>query len=141
MKQLSEFVGEILFKINYLKYITKLLFLNKKAFSVFCFEYIIKVVQIYLELVSIVIEFPIRKGLEHIFSYTIASFAASIFVIPFYLVALPFSLIARFVDTKKSNDFFESQEGVTKLIYDGDEQNAYIRKKYFLTTFGKSRNE
>ena len=141
MNKYSEFVGKILFKINHLKFITKLLFLNKKAFRVYFFEYIVEVAKIYLELVDTVIDVPISKGLEYIFSDNIASFVSLFFVIPFYLIALPFSLAKNFVDEEKSNDFFKSQESVEKIRAEAEERQSYIRKKYFLTTFGRDRNE
>lgn len=141
MNNYSEFVGQILFKLNHLKFVTKLLFLNKKAFRVYFFEYIIIVAKIYLQLVDTVIGAPILKAFEYIFSYNLASYISGFFVIPFYLIALPFSLAKIFVDEEKSNDFFKSQESVEKIKSEAEERQDYIRKKYFLTTFGRDRNE
>ena len=141
MNKYSDFVGNILYKLNHLKYVTKLLFLNKKAFRLYFFEYIIRVAQIYLALVDIVIDDPIRKGLEYIFSYKLASYVSGFFVVPFYLIAIPFSLAKIFVDEEKSNDFFKRQDGVENIRSNAEERQSYIRKKYFLKTFGRDRNE
>jgi hypothetical protein len=141
MQKYSDFVGNILYKLNYIKFITNMLFLNKKSFKVYFFEYIIRVAKIYLDIVDIVIKDPIRKCLEYIFSYKLALYVSDFFVIPFYLIAIPFSLAKIFVDEEKSNDFFKRQEGVENILAKAKERQSYIQKKYFLKTFGRDRNE
>ena len=146
MKKVSEFVGEILFKLNYLKFITKLLFLNKKAFKVYFFYYLVTFFQTFIDLIMDNIFEPIGESLSYVFSERIAAVIALFFVIPFLIPLLIFHLIAKilrkFVDRKKVDDFFENEkELISKARYEYDVQVSKIRKKYFSTTFDGDENE
>ena len=140
MKKYSEFVGEVLNKFYYLKYLTKILFLNKKAFKVYFFYYLVNFFQTFIELIMGNIFEPIGESLSYVFSERIAAGIALFFVIPLLIPLLIFLLIAKilrkFVDRKKVDDFFENEkEFIRKAQYEYDVQLSKIRKKYFSTTF------